>query len=474
MRHIGGVARDWRDDRIAELEAQVAKLLAVAAQVERLTARVEELEEQRRTSSRNSSKPPSSDPPTVTRESKTPTGRKPGGQPGHKRHQRELFPPEKVRSVTDCKPTRCGRCAHRLRGDDPNPHRHQVADLPKVEPLVDEYRLHTLTCPDCGAQTRGDLPEGVPVGAFGATVVAVITLLLGVYGLSRRDVAELFADMFGLPISVGAVVGCQKLGATALARPHEQVQAEVPKAPVKYADETGWKLGDVYACLWVVVTPAVTLFRIQAERSRAAARKVLGKAYGLLGSDRYSVYDYWPERLHQFCWAHLSRLFVRFSERADPKAAAIGHALIAEKDQMFAWWHRVRDGTLARSTFKRHMAPLQRRVLDLLEDGARRSGCARTRRTCERLVKHFQALWTFVHREGIEPTNNTGERAIRRAVIIRKTSFGSQSEHGCRFLERVLTVHATLRQQGRSVHDFIVAACRAHLLGSRCPSILAA
>lgn len=464
MRHRTGVGRDPRDvERIAELEALVAKLLA----------RVADLEEKLSVSSRNSSKPPSSDPPTVTREPKAPTGRKPGGQPGHKRHTREMFPPEKVRSVTECKPERCADCHHRLRGHDPEPYRHQVADLPKVEPLVDEYRVHTLPCERCGCRTRGELPKGVPTGAFGPTVVAVITLLLGVYGLSRRDVADLARDMFGLPISVGGVVGCQKIGAAALAAAHAQVQAQIPKAPVKYADETGWKLGNVYACLWVVVTPTVTLFRIQAERSRAAAMKVLGKVHGLLGSDRYVAYDHWPTHMHQFCWAHLARLFVRFSERRDPKVKAIGLALIAEKDQMFVWWHRVRDGTLARSTFQRQMRPLQRRVADLLED-ALRSSCDKTKRTCLRLLQNSHALWTFVYRDGIEPTNNTGERAIRRAVIIRKTSFGSQSEHGCRFLERVLTVHATLRQRGRSVHHYITDACRAHMLGLKPPSLLSA
>jgi len=438
--------------------------------VAKLLARVADLEEKLAASSRNSSKPPSSDPPTVERKPKTPTGRKPGGQPGHKRHEREMFPPEKVQSVVDCKPSRCGRCDARLRGEDPIPRRHQVAQLPKIEPEVTEYRLHTLGCDRCGHCTAGELPPGTPTGSFGATVVAAITLLLGVYGLSRRDAADLLRDMFGLPISVGAVVGCQRIGAAALARPHAQAQAEIPNAPVKYADETGWKVGDLYACLWVVVTPTVTVFRIQAERSRAAAMKILGKVSGLLGSDRYSVYDCWPTHRHQFCWAHLARLFVRFSERRDPKVRAVGLALIAEKDQMFAWWHRVRDGTLARSTFRRYMLPLQGRVADLLDDGCR-SSCAKTQRTCLRLLQNTHALWTFVYNTGIEPTNNIGERAIRRAVIIRKTSFGSHSEHGCRFLERVLTVHATLRQRGRSVHDFITAACEAHMLGRKVPSL---
>ncbi len=464
--------RDPRDiEQIAALKARCAEL---EEQMERALKRIEQLEEQLGVSSRNSSKPPSSDPPTVTRTPKTPTGSKPGGQPGHKRHQRELFAADKIRSVTDCKPERCGHCQHRLRGSDPEPLRHQVADLPKVEPLVDEYRLHALTCQHCDQRTRGHLPAGVPTGSFGPTVVAVVTLLLGVYGLSRRDVAEMMRDLFGLPISVGGIVGCQKIGAEALAPAHAQAQAQVPHAPVKYADETGWRLGNVYACLWVVVTPAVTLFRIQAERSRAAAKRVLGQVGGLVGTDRYAAYDYWPKRKRQFCWAHLSRLFVRFTERTDPKTVAIGKALILAKDEMFECWYRVRDGTLARSTFKCKMRPLRKRVADLLGDAVRHASCVKTRRTCARLLKNVDALWTFVHHDGIEPTNNTSERAIRRPVIIRKTSFGSQSEHGCRFLERVLTVHATLRHRGASVHDFIVDSCRAHMNGTPAPSLLAA
>lgn len=473
---IGAVGRDRRDARIAELEALVTKLLdrvsTLEKELRKAHGRIAELEEQVGATSRNSSKPPSSDPPTVERPSKPPTGLKRGGQPGHKRHERTLFPPEKVSSVVECKPTRCGRCNARLRGEDTSPRQHQVAELPKIEPTVTEYRVHTLGC-TCGHRTSGKLPDGTPTGSFGSTVVATITLLLGVYGLSRRDTAELMRDMFGLSISVGAVVGCQRIGAEALAPAHKQAQAQVPKAPVKYADETGWKVGDLYACLWVVVTPTVTVFRVQAERSRAAAMKILGKVSGLLGSDRYSVYDSWPTHLHQFCWAHLARLFVRFSERRDPKVQAVGLALIAQKDRMFALWYRVRDGTLARSTFRSYMAPVRKRVVALLEEGQRAS-CEKTRRTCLRLLKNQRALWTFVNKTGIEPTNNISESALRRPVIIRKTSFGSQSEHGCRFLERVLTVHATLRQRGRSVHDFITAACRAHMLGSRCPSLLAA
>ncbi len=188
--------------------------------VAKLLARVTDLEEKLAASSRNSSRPLSSDPPT--RKPKTPAGRKPGGQPGHKRHTRDLLPPDTVRSVTDCKPARCAGCNHRLGGEDPEPHRHQVAELPKVEPLVDEFRLHTLACEHCGCRTRGELPEGTPTGVFGPTVIATITLLLGVYGLSRRDVADVMLDLF-------PPAGAQRprLHRGRLPRPHAPAQAAV-------------------------------------------------------------------------------------------------------------------------------------------------------------------------------------------------------------------------------------------------------
>jgi transposase len=206
--------------RIAQLEALVAKLMV----------RIAELEEKLGESSRNSSKPPSSDPPSVQRPTKPPTGQSRGGQKGHKGHRRAMFPPEQVQSVIECKPSRCGSCDARLRGEDPNPLRHQVAELPKIAPVVTEYRVHALGCARCGRCTRGALPDGTPKGAFGATVVAAITLLLGVYGLSRRDTADLMRDMFGLPISVGAVVGCQRIGAEALAPAHQEAQSEMGAA----------------------------------------------------------------------------------------------------------------------------------------------------------------------------------------------------------------------------------------------------
>jgi transposase len=474
----------WRDKKIAELEAKVARyktLLSerdrqverLMAQVQELTARVKTLEEQARTSSRNSSKPPSSDGPGAPpRPKKPPTGRKPGGQPGHERHERELLPLEKVNKIVACIPEHCEQCDNPLRGKDPQPKRHQVAELPKVEPVITEYQQHVLCCEQCGHWTFGRLPNGVPSRAFGPSVDATVALLMGVYRLGKRLVAELMADLFGLQMSLGAVIGCQQAASDAMAAPVEQASAFVQQQPVKHADETSWRQGPQRArvWLWTVVTTCVTVCRIHARRNANAARELLGQACGVLITDRHGAYMWWPDQYHQFCWAHLKRDVTAIEERGGA-SQRIGTAMLEEIERMFTWWHRVRDGTLAHSTFQVYMRPLQRRFEALLAQGAALPR-SKTSKTCKNILKHTDALWTFVHIEGVEPTNNRAEQTVRHGVILRKISGGTNSEAGSRFIERILTVHATLRQQKRSILDFLREACEAALLGKPAPSLL--
>ena len=470
------VTRDWRDDRIAEQAATIAEQAAtiakLTAQVELLLARVAKLEEQARRSSRNSSQPPSSDGPGAPpARSKVPSGRKPGAQEGHERHERPLVPADKVNKRVVLRPTRCRGCRAALVGDDPSPRRHQVFELPRIEPIVEEYVLHSLGCP-CGVRTTATLPAGVPTGAFGPSVVAMAATLMGVYRLSKRAVPELMRDVFGLSISVGAVVGCQRIASAALAAPVEQARAFVAEQPVKYADETSWREARAKAWLWTVVTARVTVFMIHRRRTADAARAILGRARGVLVSDRHGAYNWWKDAKHQFCWAHLIRDFVKISERRCD-SERLGKALLAETARMFEWWHRVRDGTLARTTFRVYMRSVQSRVEALLTEGAAVPN-RKTARTCANLLKHTDALWTFVYVAGVEPTNNVAERAVRHGVLCRKTSYGTHSEEGSRFIERILSVHATLRQQQRNVLHFVDDACRAALSRGDAPSLLPA
>jgi transposase len=471
-------------DRIAQLEARVEALLVEVERLKGFEARVGELEKENAAlrrenaalkeklgkSSRNSSKPPSSDGPQVpSRPKRTPTGRKPGGQPGHERHERALVPIEEVDEVVVLKPARCGDCWEQLTGTDPTPRRHQVAELPEVRPVVTEYQLHTLTC-TCGCVTTADLPKGVPSGSFGASVVAVIALLMGVYRLSKRAVPDVMYDLFGLSMSVGAAVGCQHKASEALAAPFEEAQLVIIDAPVKHADETGWREARRRAWLWVVVTSSLTVFMVHARRNSDAARLLLGKARGVLVTDRHGAYNWWPRRLRQFCWAHLIRDFTAIAERGH-ESKRIGDALLVEATRMFDWWHRLRQGDLSRATFRVYMRDLRRRVEDLLCEGAT---CLhpKTEETCKKLLAAVDSMWTFVRVVGVEPTNNIAERAVRHAVIWRKACYGTHSERGSRFVERILTTHASLRQQRRSVLDFIRTACLAKLHGLAPPSLL--
>jgi transposase len=345
-----------------------------------------------------------------------------------------------------------------------------VWELPPIEPHVTEYRLHAIGCRGCGHVTRAALPEGVPRRWFGPRVEAITALATGVYRVSKRTTVELLRDLFGLPMSVGAVIDSQHGMSRALEAPFEEAQAYAKRQPVKHADETGWWQKNGRAWLWTVVTPLVTVFLVRAHRSTEVARELLGKVTGVLVADRYKGYLYWPADAYQFCWAHPIRDFVAMSERGGD-SQRIGEALLDETQTMFALWHRVCEGRLTRFFFQIHMGPVRRRVEALLAKGAALTH-PKSAGLCRSLLERAPALWTFVAIEGVEPTNNSGERSVRHGVLWRKVSFGTQSERGSRFVERLLTTLMTCRQQGRNVLDFLVAARTAVLNGTTAPSLV--
>lgn len=453
--------------RITRLEARVAEqraeITALRAQVVALTERLEQ-------SSQNSSRPPSTDPPGVERPRAPGSGRRPGAQPGHPAQARALVPVREVDAVRAVKPRRCGRCGAGLHGSDPRPRRHQVTDLPPVRPTITEYQLHTLTCAQCGAATAAPWPDGVPRGALGPRLIALVAVCTGVYHLSKRTTAGLLADLFHVPVAVGTITACEQTASAALAAPVAAAHAAVQQAPVVHADETGWREGRQRAWLWVAVTTRATVFLIHRRRGAVAARALLGAQTGVLVSDRWSAYTWWALAWRQLCWAHLRREFVAFTERGGA-AARLGRAFLRDTTQMFTWWHRVRDGTWTRARFAKAMPPLQRRVEHRLRRGARCTHAA-TAATCRDLLALAPALWTFVTVPGVEPTNNAAERALRPAVLWRKGCWGTHSAAGSRFVERILTVAATLKQQQRNIVDYVTHACIAALHGDSPLSLL--
>ncbi len=453
-------------------EAQ-AYIGALEARVTALVAMVQALQEQLHQTSRNSSRPPSSDPPLPQRPHRPRGQRRRGGQPGHPGSTRPLIPVEEVDEVVVIKPAQCTHCQAPLSGDDPQPWRHQVIELPPIKPVVTEYQWHQLACPACGETTRAPWPAGVPSRTYGPRVQATVALCTGAYRLSKRTTQQVMNEVFGVPLSVGTISPLEQATTAAVAAPVEEARTYVHEQAVAHLDETSWWQGGKRAWLWVAVTSLVTVFVVRLSRGGQVARELLGETFsGILVTDRYSAYNWYPVRWRQLCWAHLLRDFEAMRGRGG-RSEEIGDALLAQAHQMFAWWHRVREGTLKRSTFRSYMSPLRREVERLLEAGSR-CGVPKTAGTCRDILKRREALWTFVQVEGVEPTNNTAERSIRPGVLWRKGSFGTQSEEGSRFVESMMTVVSTLKQQQRNVLEYLTEACDAALRGDAAPSLLPA
>ena len=455
---------DW-----AKTPASVQHLvLSLLKRIATLEAEVASLKERLGLNSSNSSKPPSSDPPG-TPPSAPPKGspRKRGGQKGHPGHRRERLPPTRVES---CVPTTCAGCQAPLTGQDPEPAWHQVVELPAVVREVIEYQVHTLTCACCGQDTTGALPEGVSRKGFGPRLQAWVALLTGRYRLSKRLVEEMLGEVFEIPMSLGAVVDCEQEVSAALAPAWQEAHAVAQAQPVANVDETSWRENKRRAWLWVMVTRLATVFLIHPRRSRLAARILLGDFDGVVGSDRYSAYDDLNALLRQLCWAHLTRDWQRMVDRGGA-SRTVGEDLQHLTRKLFRWWNHVATGRRSRGWMQRKLPELQREFRAILQ-GALQIPHARTAATCASLLEQFESLWTFVRVEGVEPTNNAAERAVRPAVQARKLSFGTDSAAGSRFVERILTVVATLRQHGRSLLPFLTDTLRAFRAAAAPPSLL--
>ena len=460
----------------AENVALRAENVALHARVNQLFGEVTvlraELTALRGRNSTNSHQPPSKDPPGRKRRAqREKSKRRRGGQPGHPGQHRSLLPPEQVDEIHDLRPGTCEHCDHRLHGEDPAPERHQVFELPKVRPTVTEYRLHALDCPGCGRTTRAPLPEGVPSGIFGPRIVAMVAMATGVLHLSKRQVSGLLLDWFAITASPASVCAMEQLASQAVAPAVEEAREYVRQQPVAHVDETGWREGRRDVWLWIAVTALVTVFLIAARRTRKVAQAILGEHFqGTVVTDRHMLYRWLPLERHQVCWAHLLRDFQEIKE-GPPEAAPIGAALVGLGQQVLHHWHRYKDGAIGSATFLKHEDSLRKAIGAVLKRGAL-CGHAPTAGTCRDLLQNEDSLWVFVRTPGVEPTNNTGERGVRPAVQWRNICFGTDSPLGSRFVERLLTVHATLKQQQCNVLDYLTDACRCWMAGRGPPSLL--
>ena len=455
-----------KDVYIKQLEEENAKLKKLN---EKLEKRIEELERLLGMNSRNSSKPPSSDPSGISAVLPKRRRKKRGAKNGHQPYLRQLLPQEMIKQHFELKPQVCPCGSTNLEKTNAEPLRHQIVDIPPIEPEVTEYIQPIFRCKGCGQLIYQPLPDELRRKYFGPGVLAVVGILTGVLNTSKRKALALINEVFSVPMSLGGLSNSEAQVADALEHPCNETLQHIRQQDVAHADETGWPKGNRQrGWLWTVCCPSAAAFMVDAERGQKAAKKLLGGFCGTLVSDRWGGYNFFCGP-RQVCWEHLKRDFKAISE-GKGSIGKIGQELYGLAKKILKMRRRVRDGTLQWRSFQKRMTPLMKRVEELLEQGA--SGQCTLSGKCRRIIKHREHLWTFVHDQRVDPTNNLAERVVRQAVLWRKSSFGTQSERGARYVERVLTACATCRLQGRSVIEYLREACRCHLSGIPAPSLI--
>ncbi len=373
-------------------------------------------------------------------------------------------------------PTDCLACHTALPPDLPDaapPIRTQVWEVPPISPHITEYQQRTLCCPICHHHVQAGRPVGAPPGAFGPRLTALIGLLHGRYRLSARETVAFLAEVTGVDVSTGRIMrSCARVSA-AVAPVDVAIQGAVAHQPILHVDETGWHEGGQRGWLWVAVSPAATCFRIDRSRSRHALRRLIGEAYGgLVHADRGSAYTALPTQQRQVCWAHLVRNLQGLVDQGHAESRWAQHMLV-EARALFAAWHAYQGGFFDQVALQMALIPVRVALADLLAIRAI-APWSKLRKLARELGRSWDALWWFSRVAGVEPTNSVAERALRPAVLWRKGCFGTQSALGSRFVERILSVGATCRQQGRNLLTFLTQSVGAAWAGQPAPSLLPA
>ena len=446
-------------------------LLTLFDQVADQGEQLEKIQRRLGQKSRNSSLAPSSDRGQApTRPVRKKSERKQGGQPGHEGASRGLVddPDETVEQ----RPARCRKCGRELTGDERTvgkPVRHQVIELPDSVVVTTEHRLVKVCCPGCQTHTRAELPAGAEPGAFGPRLRATVVMLAAML-MSRRATLTLLGDMFGARVSLGSIDNILKQASDALAAPWHAIQQAVQAADVAHADETSWARAGQRLWLWSALSATAACYRIDETRARTAARALLGDFDGLLITDRYGVYDFIDPERRQVCLSHLARNFQAFAER-DGAPGRHGQQIKTLIDDA------IRADTQARrngDTLAWHSRPLSDvhdRLMDAVEAGER-SHTPDLARLCQTILDIWPTLWNFTEHPGAEATNNRAERALRHAVLWRKTSNGTQTDAGERFVERILSIRQTCRLNNQPLHGYLVDVHTARLTGQPIPDPL--
>ena len=453
-----------RDKKIADLERKLAL---------------------RQQNSTTTSKPPSSDglagEQRLRGSRRKKNRRKPGGQPGHRGHWRGLAPLSRVDQVIEVFPPKCRHCDSRLsrkmstQGDA---RRHQVTELPPIEAHITEYQCQCVVCPECGKATQAELPREAQ-GQFGPQLTALIAYLTVVCRMPRRVVRELLEQVLAIPFSLGSIQNSWEEASQAVAEPCTELEKQLAREPVLNSDETGYRTSGEKRWLWALVAANFVFYKIALTRGAEVLVQLLGEVFaGILCSDRCASYLKYHKGEGQFCWAHFKRNILGIQEIGKTTdAERFCRDALALHVRLFRLWHRFRDGPgvrygpITREQLIAKSIPLEKKFF-ALADRYLDSTDKDVANLALALMQHFQRFFAFLRHEGVEPTNNVAERALRCAVQWRKISFGSRSAQGEVAVARLLTVTRTCRMQNRAPLDYLVSALRSHRNALPIPSLL--
>jgi hypothetical protein len=467
--------------QIADAEKQIADAEKQIADAEKQIADLERQLALRRQNSTNSSKPPSSDglagePRERCRGKKS--RRKVGGQPGHRGAHRPLVPTTKVDEVRPILPEQCRHCGHSLPAQieqvqtTGEPQRHQVTELPAIQARTIEYQCHRVICPACGESTRATVPEEA-TGHFGPQMTALIAYLTVVCRMPRRVVEALLGQVLGIDISLGSTQKCWEEASQAVAAPCQELEQQLKDEPVLNVDETGWRTNGDKRFLWAFVAARYVVYTVAATRGSEVLTRLLGAVFqGILCSDRFSAYLKYHNGRAQFCWAHLKRNLLGIVEFTKSSAVErFCRDALAQHARLFRLWHKFRGGQIDRSQLLLRSIPVQKRIFALAErhlDSPHRE----VRNLATALFEHNDRLFTFLEHEGVEPTNNSVERALRTGVQWRKICFGNRSVNGELATSRLLTVAETCDLQRLNILAYLSAAIVCHRTHQKAASLL--
>src|ERR1700687_3931339 len=470
-----------KEQQIRKLAEEVAEQRKQIADAEKQIADLERQLALRKQNSTNSSKPPSSDGLAGDQRSrgrKRKSRRKPGAQPGHAGHHRRLVPTAEVSAVEVLLPSQCGHCGGRLPQNSRNvtaqgePRRHQVTEIPSIEPHITEYQFPNVVCGHCGKTTREPLPNEI-AGHFGPQLAALIAYLTVVCRMPRRVVEALLAQVLGIEISLGSTQKCWEEASQAVAAPCEELEQQLRDEPVLNADETGWRTNGKKRFLWVFVAARYVVYTVAATRGSEVLVGLLGAVFqGILCSDRFSAYLKYHTGQAQFCWAHLKRNLLGIVEFTKSSAVErFCRDALAQHARLFRLWHKFRGGPIDRSELFLTSIPIQKQIFALAArhlDSPRRE----VRNIAMALFEHNQRLFTFLEHDGVEPTNNSAERALRTGVQWRKICFGNRSAKGELATSRLLTVAETCDLQRLNFLAYLSAAIACHRSRRQAASLL--